>query len=139
MHGFTEHIRHLQVNRVFQGATLISPLIQHKIDLFSAGLEYNATVGVDLADSRKALLQYRSSLDSLRPTDKRVVDDLPFSHIEATGGVYAAVGDSVLLFTLGSTSRGIPYKEWEIPLPVDSFKEWGFYPGADVIFFIEGR
>lgn len=54
-----------------------------------------------------------------------------------TGGGVCAVleDDSVRLFTLGSASRRIPDKEWEIPLPVTSPAKCALYPGADVIVF----
>ena len=63
--GFVERSRHLQVNRIFYNVILASPLIQHKLDLFAAGFEYNAAAGINLADSQKAFRQHTSSLDSL--------------------------------------------------------------------------
>ena len=131
----------MQVNRTFNDAALASPLIRHKIDLFAAGFEYNAASGISLADSRKALLQYHSNLNTLRPTEERVLDDLQpddDNYATVVGGVYAIVlRDSVRLFNLGSAWRGISRKEWEIPLPVDNLVGYGFYPAADVIAFVE--
>ena len=132
---------HLQVNRVFRDI-VTSPLIQHRIDLFAAGLECNAEAGINLADSQKALLQYRSGLDSLRPIEVKAVsnlepDDLDENYMRAAGGVYAIVKDPVRLFTLGFVSRGIPQKEWEIPLPVANPAGYSFYPDANVITFVE--
>ena len=134
---------HLQVNRVFRDI-VTSPLIQHRIDLFAAGLECNAEAGISLADSQKALLQYRAGLDSLRPIEVKAVsnleqEDLDENYTRAAGGVYAIIKDPVRLFTLGSVSRGIPQKEWEIPLPVANPAGYGFYPGANVIAFVEMR
>ena len=54
-----------------------------------------------------------------------------------TGGVYGMVEDSIRLFTLGSASRGIPCKEWEISSPVNDVEGYCFYPGADVIAFLD--
>ena len=51
----------------------------------------------------------------------------------------AIVNESVRLFTLGSSSRRIPYKEWEIPLPSVGVQRCDFYPGADIIAFAELR
>ena len=111
------------------------------MDLFSAGLEYNAGAGVSLDDSRKALLQYRSSLDSLRPTEVRVADRLWPDQTEfeySAGGVYPNVdGSSLRLFTMGPTSRGVPQKEWEIPLPVVNLAGYGLCPEDDVIAFVD--
>ena len=55
----------------------------------------------------------------------------------SAGGVYAILEDSVRLFTLGSHSRGIPSKEWRIPLPVSHVDDYCFHPGADVIAFLD--
>jgi hypothetical protein len=115
-------------------------LIKHKIDLFAAGLEYNPGAGVSLADSREALLQYRSNLDSLCPIEERTVEspwEGDMGLVKTAGGVCAIVkGGSVRLVTLGSASRGIPNKEWEIPAPVANQLDYCFYPGADVIAFV---
>ena len=103
-------------------------------------MEHNAAAGVSLTDSQKALLQYLSNLDSLRPGEKRTVGGLcPSSRfLKTVGGITAVMeDDSVRLFSLGSPTRGIPYKEWEIPLPaVDILDGYCFYPGADVIAFL---
>ncbi|KAF9653285.1 hypothetical protein BDM02DRAFT_3265533 [Thelephora ganbajun] len=132
-------LRFKQVNRVFRDAILASPFIRHKIDLFAAGLEYNAAAGIGLAESQKAFLQYRLNLDSLRPIEERTVDNLgpDTGKPRARGGVYAIVKESVRLFSLGSASWRIPYKEWEIPLPGIHPRSYDFYPGADVIAFLE--
>jgi hypothetical protein len=74
---FTERGPYLQVNRDFHDTILTSPLIQLKTYLFAAGLEHNATSGIDLAQSREAFLQYSTGLNSLRPIEKRVVDKVP--------------------------------------------------------------
>ena len=67
--------------------------------------------------------------------DLRVPDDL--EDATTAGGVYAIMNDKVRLFTLGSVSRGIPYKQWTIPLPDIVPENYGFYPDADVIAFVE--
>ena len=113
-------------------------MIQHKLDLFAAGFEYNAAAGTGLAESRKAFHQYRSNLDSLHPVEERAVGNLripEYDDLKVAGGVYAIMKESVRLFTLGSASRGIPYTTWEIPLPAIEVHVYGFYPGADVIAF----
>lgn len=59
---------------------------------------------------------------------------------KAVGGVFAiAVGGSVQLFTLGSASRRIPHKEWEIPVPAPLYclEGYDFYPGSNVIAFVK--
>jgi hypothetical protein len=126
-------MRRLQVNRIFRDVIAASPLIQHRIDLFSVGLEYNAAAGVSLADSQDALLRYRSSPDPLCRIEGAQMDSM-----RTAGGVYATTrGDLVWLFTLSSPSRGIQHREWEIPLPVAGLRHYGLYPGADVIAFVK--
>ena len=135
-----KHSRNLQVKRIFHDVILASPLIQHKIGLFAAGLEYNAAAGVDLTESRKAFLQYTSSLDSLRPIEERVVGEVQadgFYRWSAAGGVHAVFTDSVRLLSLGSASRGIPYKEWKIPSPINDAVNHCIHPGANIIAFVE--
>jgi len=132
----------LQVNRAFRDVVLSSPLIQHKLDLHAIGLEHNPAAGIDLTESRKAFCQYLTSYCALSPTEERtMVDNLRTSadveYIKVAGGVYAILEDQVRLFTLGSVSRGIPYNEWTIPLPIIAPQDYNFYPGADVIAFLE--
>ena len=110
----------------------------HKIDLFAAGFEYNAAAGISLAESRKTLHQYLSSMDELCPIQEEVVSDLDGRYPTTAGGVYAIMDrDSVHLFTLESASRGIPQTKWTIPLPPADAESCGFYPVTDVIAFIE--
>ena len=128
-----------QVNRTFRDVILSSPLIQHKIDLYAAGFEYNPAAGIDLAESRKALHQYLSNLDLMRPVEQRTVRNLQCKDEETAGGIITVVNESIRAFTLGSSSRMIPHKEWEIPLPTLTLQKYGFYPGADIIAFAEVR
>ena len=135
----------LQVNHTFRD-TILASVLQHKIDLYAAGLEYNPATRVSLADSRKAL-QLHSNIDSLLPVEERTVDDPPIEGMNFTmtaGGLYAifGIGGSVRLYRPGSASRGIPYKEWEIRAPISHYPNpahYCFYPGADIIAFAETR
>ena len=71
---------------------MASPLIQHKIELYSAGFKYNAAAGIELADSKKAFLEYRSNLDSLRPSEEVTLDGVRREDAVSSttvGGVYA--------------------------------------------------
>jgi len=71
--------------------------------------------------SPRAFHRYRSSLDSLRPIEERVVDNplIPYNgcNSKVAGGVYVTIKESVRLFTMGSASRGIAPGVWEITLP----------------------
>ena len=115
-------------------------MIQHKIELLAAGFEYNEAAGASLADSRKALLQHYSNLDSLCLAGEKKSGLLPEGDQDETtaGGVHAVTvfKESVRLFTLGSVSRGIPYEEWWIQPPYRESRIYAFYPGANVITFV---
>ena len=143
MDALPERRRFSQVNRTFRDVVLSSPLIQHKIDLYAAGFEYNPAAGIELAKSQKALHQYLSNLHSLCPIEEWTVEDARINddvdNIKAVGGVMAILNKSVRLFTLGSSSRRIPHKEWKIPRPAVTIANYGFYPGADIIAFVELR
>ena len=120
MDGFVDRRPYLQVNRIFRDVILTSPLIQHKVELYAAGLEYNMAAGVSLHRSR-ASLQSTSGLNLLRPMEVTTMKSPPMRREWSTmntGGVYAIASDSVRLFAPGSVSRGVPYKEWEIPVHI---------------------
>ena len=131
----------MQVNRAFHDVVLSSPLIQHKLDLHAVGLEHNPAAGVDLIESQKAFCKYLTSFGALSPIEERTVCGLraprKYQDAKVVGSVYTILKDKVRLFTLGSVSRGTPYKEWAIPLPVIAPQDYGFYPGADIIAFLE--
>ena len=102
---------------------------------------YNPATGIGLVENRRALQQYLSNLDLLCPVkeweveNRQTRDDI---HLRTAGGVIATVvNESVQLFTLGSSSRRIPYKEWKIPHLVVIIENYGFCPGADIIAFVE--
>ena len=141
MDALTKRIRFSQVNRTFRDVVLSSPFIQHKIDLYAAGFEYNLAAGVELAESRKALHQYLSNLHSLCPIEEWTVEDARINddadNIKVAGSGIAIMNETIRLFTLGSSSRRIPHNEWEIPRPTVEPGDYGFYPGADIIAFAE--
>jgi hypothetical protein len=105
------------------------------------GLEHNPAAGIDLAESRNALCLYLKNLDTSSPTKEWAMNGLQvpdgIENAQAMGGVYAILNDQLRLFTLGSVSRGVPYNEWTIPLPVVAPVEFGFHPGADIIAFVK--
>ena len=77
---------------------------------------------------------------SLSPIEERVVDNLPVEYVstETVGGIHASINhDSAWLFALGSASRGIPYKQWEIKLPTSGLQKCGFCPRADVFVIVK--
>ena len=137
----TEYERSLQVNRIFRDVIKSSPLIQHKLHLHSLGLEHNPAAGIEQPESRKALFRYIDRYHQLDRLEERTVSNIQIPEdVDSTysaGGVYGIMNDSVRLFRLGSVSRGIPLKEWEIPRPQVAIEYYGFYPGADVIAFAE--
>ena len=136
-----EHGRYLQVSRAFHGIVLSSPFVRHKFDLHAVGLEHNPAAGIDLTESQKALCQYLTSYGTLSPTEEKTVCGLRapdnYQNAKVVDGVHAILKNEVRLFTLGSVSRGIPCKEWAMPLPVTAPQGYGFCPDADIISFVE--
>ena len=137
---FAECKRSSQVNRTFRTVIASSPLIQHKIDLLSAGLEYNASTRLRLANSQTAL-QYRLEVDSLYLVKSMAMEGLQLDMGDITlaaGSVLAIMkNDSLRLSTLGSVSRGILHKKWKIPLQFTVPDRYTFYLGADTIAFVK--
>ena len=80
-------------------------------------------------------------MNLLYPIEERTVDDLPPNYeciMKTVGGVHAIINDdSVRLFALGSASRGIPYKQWKIPLPIPHLRGLSFCPHVDVFVGVE--
>jgi len=78
----------------------------------------------------------------LSPIDEKEMDEYlrtpaEVGYIKAAGGICAILTDQVRLFAVGSIARGIPYKEWAIPLPVITPQDYEFDPGTDIIAFLE--
>ena len=131
-----------QVNHIFRDFILVSP-IQHKIDLYVTRLEYNLGTGVPLADNREALRHHLAAISLLCLVEPKIVDDPPLRggcFTTTAGGTYAIFGDSIQFYDPGSASRGTPYKEWEIRVPIDyrpDTARYCFYPEAKIIAFIK--
>lgn len=66
---------------------------------------------------------------------------LPFSTWHRTVVVCGTCGisweNSIKFYTLGSVSRGIPWKEWDITLEGLETKVFTFYPESDIIAIAE--
>jgi len=58
--------------------------------------------------------------------------------IIANGGTCGFLGeDSVKFFTLGSVSRGVPGREWDVPLKDYTGHVFAFYPRANIMAVAE--
>jgi len=83
---------------------------------------------------------YRRRWETLGPTEKHS-EALPFSvmhEVVAVCGTYGLSGEnSIKFFTLGSVSRGIPWKEWDIFLEGLEAKAFTFYPQANIVAVAE--
>ena len=140
MNMFAECKQSSQVNRTFCTVIASSPLIQHKIDLLSAGLEYNASTRPRFANNQTAL-QYRSEVESLYLVELMTMEGLQLDMGDMTlvaGGVLAIMkNDSLRLSTLGSVLRGILHEKWKVPLLFTVPDRYAFYLGADAIAFVK--
>ena len=127
----------LKVNRGFRDLIRGSVRIQHKLDLYATGLVPNWATGVTVADSVKALGEYRSNWDNCEIDYDQPEMEIPSGRLEfgarSAGGVYGMViMQEILLVTLPSNSRAIQSRKQTISL---DFRVMGFafHPQADVI------
>lgn len=128
----------LKVNRGFHDFIRRSSRIQHELDLYATGLKPNWAAGVTIADSIKALGQYRSRWENFDIEAHQTTARIPDGEREATaGGVYGiAMEREIQLFTLPSNSRGIQPTKQRIPLDFEVVG-FAFHPQADVIVIAE--
>ena len=137
-----------KVNQAFHKLVQGSPSIQYEIDLFAVGLQRNPRIDAPIADCRLALASYRRRWETLHPVEKLNKD---FCHRDrdhdwcrpnaiAVSGVHGLCWkDRVKFFTLGPTSRGIPSREWDIPLKDIKAHAFAFYPPANVMAVAESK
>jgi hypothetical protein len=107
-------------------------------------LEDNPNVNLSLADKRRAFDEYRAKWDTFQPTKKWELEVDSFSpDCQVSGsGVYGFVAGSkqfIEFLTLESVSRGIPPKEWKVPLPDFELLKLAINPHADVVVVVEGK
>jgi len=113
-----------------------SPSIQYEIDLFAVGLERNPRVERSLANCRLALAAYCRKWETLDPAEKweKALDVPGVQDVIAIGGTYGLLWeDSVKFFTLGSVLRGVPRREWDVPLKDSTGYVFAFYPRANIM------
>jgi len=136
------HPGHLEneVNHGFNDFIQASPYLKYRVDLFAAGLKDNPTVNLSLANKHRALDEYRAKWGAFGSIQKRErkIDGFTSGSLQARGsGVFGFVPvweRSIRFMTLESVSRGIPQKEWQIPLPPDFLPHsFAICPQADVL------
>ena len=125
-----------KVTRGFRDSVRHSPLIQHELDLYATGLEPNRATVVTVADSIKALGEYRSRWKdfNIDPEHLELTARISSSDREATaGGVYGVATErEIQFFTLPSSLRGIQPKRQSVSLDFNIFN-FAFHPHADVV------
>ena len=129
-----------KVNHAFCDLILASPSIQYEVDLFDAGLQPNPRTKASLADCRAALEAYSRRWGALDPAEKwdKSLDVSTILEAVVVSGTYGILWvNSIKFFTLGSVSRGIPKREWEIPLEHTEASIFTFYPQANVVAIVE--
>ena len=132
----------LKVNRGFRDLIRGSVRIQHKLDLYATGLVPNWATGVTVADSIKALEEYRSNWDNYEIDYNQPEMEIPSGHrpelgTVSVGGVYGvAMKQEILLVTLPSNSRAIQSRKQTISLDFTA-TGFAFHPQADVIVVAE--
>jgi len=118
-----------------------SPSLQYEIDLFAAGLRRNPRVEAvaSLSERRASLAAYRRRLEAF-DTEKweKVLDVDGVLEVTAVSGTYGILcRDSVGFITLGSVSRGIPRREWDISFKDHEARFFTFCPQADILAVVE--
>jgi hypothetical protein len=105
-------------------------------------LEDNPSVNISLADKRRAFDEYRAKWDTFHPIQKleRKVDNFyPDCHASGSGvhGFVTSSKKFIEFLGLDSVSRGVPRKEWKVPLPDFEPFDFAINPHADVLVAIE--
>ena len=95
---------------------------------------------MSLADSRVALETYHGKWETLEPAVKWS-KDLGSPDYQAVSVASGTLGilwkDSAKFVTLGSISRGIPMRSWNIFFPYRGDCHFAFYPQANVLAIVE--
>ena len=128
------------MNRAFYCLARDSPSIRYEIDLFGTGLQRNPRTKAPLMDCRAALKTYCEGWETLNPVEEWDVDleSLACEAVNVVGGtVGILLEDSVKFITLGSILRGIPRKEWDIPLGDFESFYFAFCPRTDLLVIVE--
>lgn len=132
-------IEHLnKVTSGFRDFVRRSPRIQHKLDLYAAGLEPNRATGVTVADSIRAFADYRSRWKDFNINEYQTMEGMSDIDREATaGGVYGVANEHEIQFlTLPSNPRAIQLTEQRISLDFEVVG-FAFHPHADVVVVTE--
>ena len=108
-------------------------------------LEDNPASNLTLAEKRRALATPRSHFRMGLTVPHLVRYSFNFDYYRqangsgACGFVAGTQNFIELLTTLGSVSRGIPRKEWKLPLPDLNDFNFAIYPHMDVLAVVERR
>ena len=77
-------------------------------------------------------------MDPAEKWDKVFYDVLSIRQINVVSGTYGFLwGNAIKFFTSGAISRGIPGKEWDIPVKGFEAVIFTFYPQANVVAVVE--
>ena len=129
-----------QANRAFRDFIQGSPYVKHRINLFAVGLKDNPFANLTLDDRKKAY-ERRPKWETFKPTERlqqAAGNPTTWNRVNMLG-VYAFIADPrkfIEFITLESVSRGIPRKEWRLPLPHFALREFAIDPHADVLVII---
>ena len=134
---------HPKVNRAYHRLIRASPSIQYEIDLSAAGLQRNPQIEPSMiSDCRGVLTAYLRRWKTLAPLEEWEMtirgDSWGPIDVSVVGGVCGLLWkDLVKFFLLGSVSRGIPGREWNVLLGDFEASAFTFYPRANVMAVVE--
>lgn len=107
-------------------------------------MQDNPDANIPLADKRKAFDKYRAKWDVFHPIKKweRAVDSSYLNpHVSGPGvhGFIVGSQEFIEFLSLEPVSRGVPPKEWKVPLSDFEPLKLAINPHADVLVVIEGK
>ena len=132
--------RNPKVNHAFHALVRDSPVIQYEIDLSGAGLQRNPRTRAPLADCRTAFEAYSKRWEASHSIEQWTKDfrSSVYRAVSVVSGTFGILWKrSASFITLGSISRGIPRREWDISFKTLRARGFAFYPQADILAVIE--
>ncbi|KAH8096635.1 hypothetical protein BXZ70DRAFT_1032349 [Cristinia sonorae] len=135
-----------QASSLFDEVIAGSMTIQYKIELYTERLKdgKDCPNGWSIGERLEALRSRRAALHAMLPKSKLAILDMePETEYLVTRGHFAWVeegevqeDDCLRVFQIQSVSRGIPLKEWKIPLPASLLAEeryFAMFPDEDLL------
>jgi hypothetical protein len=130
-----------KVNRACRELIHASPSILFELALFRVGLRRNRWIEMPVADCQKALVEHLKRRENFVSAGERYRLGSGADGFVGGGVVSGVCGllwvNRARFFVMGSASRHIPWKEWEISLEVLKAASFAFFPQANIVAVAE--